>query len=153
MPSGPASLHRTSISAFDLNKQAEIEVVCLSTNGRRRRFAVVGVLAGATLLAAAHGAGMRTSPSGSPGTPNAAPQFGAARARAGDAVGRTSQRARHPRRRGIHKIRHVVIIMQENRSFDNYFGTFREPTAFRCATACRRCAFATGSPSGACGPS
>jgi phospholipase C len=25
---------------------------------------------------------------------------------------------------GIHKIRHVVIIMQENRSFDNYFGTF-----------------------------
>jgi phospholipase C len=28
-------------------------------------------------------------------------------------------------RKGIHKIRHVVIIMQENRSFDNYFGTFR----------------------------
>ena len=25
---------------------------------------------------------------------------------------------------GIHKIRHVVVIMQENRSFDNYFGTF-----------------------------
>ncbi len=25
---------------------------------------------------------------------------------------------------GIHKIRHVVIIMQENRSFDNYFGTY-----------------------------
>jgi len=25
---------------------------------------------------------------------------------------------------GIHKIRHVVIIMQENRSFDTYFGTF-----------------------------
>jgi phospholipase C len=25
---------------------------------------------------------------------------------------------------GIHKIRHVVIIMQENRSFDAYFGTF-----------------------------
>jgi phospholipase C len=24
----------------------------------------------------------------------------------------------------IHKIRHVVIIMQENRSFDSYFGTF-----------------------------
>src|SRR5262249_54304553 len=24
----------------------------------------------------------------------------------------------------IHKIKHVVIIMQENRSFDNYFGTF-----------------------------
>jgi phospholipase C len=26
--------------------------------------------------------------------------------------------------RGIHKIEHVVIIMQENRSFDHYFGTF-----------------------------
>jgi phospholipase C len=25
---------------------------------------------------------------------------------------------------GIHKIRHVVIIMQENRSFDHYFGTY-----------------------------
>ena len=24
----------------------------------------------------------------------------------------------------IHKIRHIVIIMQENRSFDSYFGTF-----------------------------
>jgi len=26
--------------------------------------------------------------------------------------------------RGIHKIRHVVVVMQENRSFDSYFGTF-----------------------------
>jgi len=25
---------------------------------------------------------------------------------------------------GIHKIKHVVIVMQENRSFDSYFGTF-----------------------------
>jgi phospholipase C len=24
---------------------------------------------------------------------------------------------------GIHKIQHVVVIMQENRSFDQYFGT------------------------------
>jgi phospholipase C len=28
------------------------------------------------------------------------------------------------RRHGIHRIRHVVVIMQENRSFDSYFGTF-----------------------------
>ncbi len=28
-------------------------------------------------------------------------------------------------RRGIHKIRHVVIVVQENRSFDNYFGAYR----------------------------
>jgi len=24
---------------------------------------------------------------------------------------------------GIHKIKHVIVIMQENRSFDSYFGT------------------------------
>lgn len=35
--------------------------------------------------------------------------------------------ARHPTQAStgdIHKIRHVIIIMQENRSFDQYFGTF-----------------------------
>ena len=32
--------------------------------------------------------------------------------------------ARAGGRAGIHKIRHVVIIMQENRSFDSYFGTY-----------------------------
>jgi phospholipase C len=32
--------------------------------------------------------------------------------------------ARASARDGIHKIRHVVIIMQENRSFDSYFGTY-----------------------------
>ena len=26
--------------------------------------------------------------------------------------------------RGIHKIKHVVVVMQENRSFDEYFGTY-----------------------------
>lgn len=34
----------------------------------------------------------------------------------------TSQASAQPT--GIHKIQHVVIIMQENRSFDSYFGTF-----------------------------
>ncbi len=29
-----------------------------------------------------------------------------------------------PSEAGIHKIRHVVVIFQENRSFDSYFGTF-----------------------------
>ena len=24
----------------------------------------------------------------------------------------------------IHRIRHVIVVMQENRSFDNYFGTY-----------------------------
>ncbi len=30
----------------------------------------------------------------------------------------------HGAQPGIHKIKHVVIIMQENRSFDSYFGTY-----------------------------
>ncbi len=34
----------------------------------------------------------------------------------------TSSQASGPS--GIHKIRHIVIIMQENRSFDSYFGTY-----------------------------
>jgi phospholipase C len=29
-----------------------------------------------------------------------------------------------PAPQGIHKIQHVIVIMQENRSFDSYFGTF-----------------------------
>jgi phospholipase C len=33
-------------------------------------------------------------------------------------------RARPRIDRQIHKIRHVVVIMQENRSFDSYFGTY-----------------------------
>jgi phospholipase C len=32
--------------------------------------------------------------------------------------------ARAATRHGIHKIRHVVVVMQENRSFDSYFGTY-----------------------------
>jgi phospholipase C len=31
---------------------------------------------------------------------------------------------RPPSSDGIHKIQHIIIIMQENRSFDTYFGTF-----------------------------
>src|SRR4051794_11637462 len=37
-------------------------------------------------------------------------------------VGTTSALARSTA--GIHKVKHVVIIMQENRSFDSYFGTY-----------------------------
>jgi phospholipase C len=38
---------------------------------------------------------------------------------------------------GIHKIQHVLIIMQENRSFDSYFGTFPGADGSRCDTAAR----------------
>jgi phospholipase C len=40
----------------------------------------------------------------------------------------SAARARHPSAAaggGLEKIRHVIVIMQENRSFDSYFGTFR----------------------------
>ena len=40
------------------------------------------------------------------------------------AVSSAGADAAHARLTGIHKIRHVVIIMQENRSFDSYFGTY-----------------------------
>jgi phospholipase C len=30
----------------------------------------------------------------------------------------------NPSLKGIHKIKHVIVIMQENRSFDSYFGTY-----------------------------
>ncbi len=36
----------------------------------------------------------------------------------------TAIRQAAPSLQGIHKIRHVIVIMQENRSFDSYFGTF-----------------------------
>jgi phospholipase C len=47
---------------------------------------------------------------------------------ASTATGRTSLARPAPRRtpglNGIHKIRHVIVIMEENRSFDSYFGTY-----------------------------
>src|SRR2546430_11155904 len=38
-------------------------------------------------------------------------------------VGGGARGANQPQE-GIHKIRHVVVIVQENRSFDSYFGTY-----------------------------
>ena len=37
---------------------------------------------------------------------------------------------------GIHKIKHVVVIMQENRSFDEYFGTYPGADGSRPVCAC-----------------
>jgi phospholipase C len=39
-------------------------------------------------------------------------------------VAATPVRARPLPAGGIHTIKHVIVVMQENRSFDNYFGTF-----------------------------
>ena len=43
-----------------------------------------------------------------------------------------------PTPQGIHKIRHVVVIMQENRSFDSYFGTFPGADGIPMRTGSRR---------------
>ena len=40
---------------------------------------------------------------------------------------------------GIHKIQHVIVIMQENRSFDHYFGTFPGAEGIPMATAFTVC--------------
>ena len=51
--------------------------------------------------------------------------------------GRTPRASGAPRRGSLADVRHVVILMQENRSFDHYFGTmagvrgFGDPTALR----------------------
>jgi phospholipase C len=39
-------------------------------------------------------------------------------------VSAPSEGVQVPTLQGIHKIRHVIVIMQENRSFDSYFGTY-----------------------------
>src|ERR1700730_4946175 len=36
----------------------------------------------------------------------------------------SQHRQHHERRKGMDKIKHVVFIVKENRTFDNYFGTF-----------------------------
>jgi phospholipase C len=66
---------------------------------RSRRLRRLSVLAAVTVLAAACGSGAPPS-----GTPSSTPP--------------PSSNA------GIHLIKHVVVVMQENRSFDSYFGTF-----------------------------
>ena len=70
-----------------------------------RRPRALAVLAAAPLLALAACQG--GSGPGTPGTP----------APGASGASSASQQA-------IHKIRHVIVIMQENRSFDTYFGTY-----------------------------
>ncbi len=45
------------------------------------------------------------------------------------AAGCTGVVASQTREQGIQKIQHVIVIMQENRSFDSYFGTYPGRTA------------------------
>jgi phospholipase C len=70
----------------------------------RRRLAAIQLLVTAALLAA-----------------GALGSSGSAATRGGDAT--VAKRKPAPPR-GLHKIKHVIVIMQENRSFDSYFGTY-----------------------------
>jgi len=56
-------------------------------------------------------AGGRTDPTGSPATGPSGPSA-------------TVEPTGDPAPRGIKKIEHVIFVVQENRSFDHYFGTF-----------------------------
>ena len=49
---------------------------------------------------------------------------------------------------GIHKIKHVIVIMQENRSFDSYFGTF--PGAYGIPMKNGKPAVCVSTPKGPC---
>src|SRR5262249_35844400 len=49
---------------------------------------------------------------------------------------------------GIHKIKHVIIVMQENRSFDTYFGTY--PGADGIAMRHGKPAVCVPNPTGGC---
>jgi phospholipase C len=73
---------------------------------RRLTIWIGGVAAAAALVAAVAALGGAGAPAVLPPAPVAAARTAVVSAR------------------GIHKIKHVVIIMQENRSFDSYFGTF-----------------------------
>ena len=83
---------------------------CLNVPRIPRRLIRPGFAAAAASLALATACGA-PSPAGPPGGPAGGPATVAARMLVAPA-------------QGIHKIKHVVVIMQENRSFDSYFGTF-----------------------------
>jgi phospholipase C len=51
---------------------------------------------------------------------------------------------------GIHLIKHVIVIMQENRSFDTYFGTFPGADGIPMSNGQPTACLPTGTPDGGC---
>src|SRR5260221_7184458 len=82
--------------------------------GTRRRSLRSSRIAVAGLLVAAGLAACTASSAREPAGPRATPS--------GEVAGGPAGRYLVPP--GIHKIKHVIIVMQENRSFDSYFGTY-----------------------------
>lgn len=92
----------------------------MSSSGRLRR-AIAGRLAAAlavTLAASACTGGATGSGGGASSGGGAASGSGGPERVAGGPTGSYLVPA------GVDKIKHVIVIMQENRSFDSYFGTF-----------------------------
>ena len=90
-------------------RRVSVRPVCVGTAG----LLMIG------LLAACTSGGFRVGP--------AKPKASSSRAVAGGLSGREvtgGPAGRYLVPAGIHKIKHVIIIMQENRSFDSYFGTY-----------------------------
>jgi phospholipase C len=90
-------------------RRVSVRTVCVGTAG----LLMIG------LLAACTSGGFRVGP--------AKPKASSSRAVAGGPSGHEvtgGPAGRYLVPAGIHKIKHVIIIMQENRSFDSYFGTY-----------------------------
>ena len=86
--------------------------------GRRRRRLLGGWLLAAVLILAGCGGSAHLGRLGSTTTGSSTSSTSATETTT------TSVVTPSPPPVGIHKIRHIVIIMQENRSFDTYFGTY-----------------------------
>ena len=86
-------------------------------SGRRRGWLLGGWVLTAALLVAGCGGG--SGHSASSGSASASTSV-----TTDSTSATTTTVAPGPQGVGIHKIQHVVIIMQENRSFDTYFGTY-----------------------------
>jgi phospholipase C len=92
--------------------------------GRRRRALLrAGALLGGALLLGSCGGGTASPSSPSP-SPTSSRGSQVSTQASTTTTPTTVTATPVPPAVGIHKIRHVVIIMQENRSFDSYFGTY-----------------------------
>jgi phospholipase C len=80
---------------------------------RLRQIALVCLVGTALIASGCGGGSRRTSGSSSPSSTSST-----------TTTATQPPRLTPPGETGIHKIQHVVVIMQENRSFDSYFGTY-----------------------------
>src|SRR6516165_4367110 len=85
----------------------------------RRSVTILAAIAVTSLIAASCGSGSKSSSeqTSTSTTPSTTPSTVVSPPTASSSASQASAQ-------GIHKIKHIVVIMQENRSFDSYFGTY-----------------------------